>query len=106
MAAERRLRRSHDQPRHRIARFEPELRRHDLRLQTRAAEHALEVLARMAVAPTRADRVPRFASGADQLLDGEDEPAAGTQRILGSRNHRLERQAFGVHPVPLVPSSS
>ena len=45
----------------------------------------------MAVAPTRADRVPRLASGAEQLLDGEDEPASRTQRILGSRNHRLER---------------
>ena len=35
----------------------------------------------MAVAPVRADGVPRFGPGADQLLDGEDEPSAGAQRV-------------------------
>ena len=46
---------------------------------------------RMAVAPVRADGVPRVGPGAGQFLDGEDEPSAGTQRVRGSRNDLLER---------------
>ncbi len=45
----------------------------------------------MAVAPAQADGVPRIGPGADQFLNGEDEPSAGTQRVRGSRNNVLEQ---------------
>ena len=45
----------------------------------------------MAVAPVQADGVPRIGPGADQFLNGEDEPSAGTQRVRGSRDNVLEQ---------------
>ena len=43
------------------------------------------------VAPVRAERVARAARAVGELLDGEDEDAAGTERVRRRRCDGLER---------------
>ena len=55
------------------------------------ASKSFDVLARMAVAAVVADGVPLSGPGVAQLLHGEDEASAGTQRVRRRHNHVLER---------------
>ena len=73
---------SHDQPRDRLAGLEPQLGRDDLRPEAGIREDALDVAARVAVAAVRAELVPAVCAG--ELLDREDEHAAGTERAAAA----------------------
>ena len=67
-----RFRSLHQQARDRLAGLETELRRDDLHTESRGLQHALNMLARMAVATTRAERIRTIVLATNQFLDCEE----------------------------------